>query len=403
MTIFCISFYYKGVDFLRTNKALGNTVYLLTGSNLRHGVWPADAVDEFFYLDSDSNRPENLQAMADGFSWLIRERKIDRIVALDDLDIEKATFLREQFRIPGMGQTTGRYFRDKLAMRMRAADAGIPIPAFSALFNDADIHAYTQKISPPWVVKPRSEASAAGIVKIHDTDHLWKHLTYLGNDRYNFLIEQFRPGAVLHTDSLIYDGQMAFCQVSEYVNTPLEVSHGGGVFRSATVPTDGPDNQALKPLTEKVLKAFGLQFGASHSEFIRATDGQYYFLETSARVGGANLAEMVYHASGVNLWSEWGRIEHAQFHQLGYEAPTSQAGHAGILVSLSRFEWPDTESVFNAPEIAWRLHKKHHLGFVLQSEDRHRILQLLNEYADTVARDFHASAPPPEKLSNDPS
>ena len=59
-----------------------------------------------------------------------------------------------------------------------------------------------------------------------------------------------------------------------------------------------------------MLAGFGLGWGASHTEFMKAhADGQFYFIETSARVGGANTAEMVEHATGVNLWSEWARLE----------------------------------------------------------------------------------------------
>ena len=71
-----------------------------------------------------------MEHVAGGVAWLMRTHKIDRIVALDDFDVEKGAYLREHFRIPGMGQTTARYFRDKLAMRVRAAEAGIPVPAF---------------------------------------------------------------------------------------------------------------------------------------------------------------------------------------------------------------------------------------------------------------------------------
>ncbi len=402
MTIFCISFYYKGADFLRTCKELGCTVYLLTDTTLKDGYWPREAVDEFFYLESDSNKPKNLEAIAQGFAWLLRKKKIDRIVSLDDLDVEKAAYLREQFRIPGMGQTTARYFRDKLAMRLRAAEAGIPVPYFAALFHDADIHEFTRRVEPPWVVKPRSEASAAGIHKMHSAEQLWQHLEKLGEERHGYLIEQFRPGAVLHTDSLVYQGEMRFCQVSEYVNTPLEVSHGGGVFRTATLPAGSPDDVALRQLTERVFQAFGLQHCASHSEFIRGANGEYYFLETSARVGGAHIAEMVNYATGVNLWSEWARLEVAQFRGEAYACPQVHRQFAGLLVSLSRFEWPDM-APFDAPEIVWKLHKKQHLGFILQSTNRERILHLLEEYAQLVSREYHASLPPPEKLGRQAS
>ena len=41
-------------------------------------------------------------------------------MALDDFDVELAAMLREYLFVPGMGETTARRFRDKLAMRRRA-------------------------------------------------------------------------------------------------------------------------------------------------------------------------------------------------------------------------------------------------------------------------------------------
>ena len=47
-------------------------------------------------------------------------------------------------------------------------------------------------------------------------------------------------------------------------------------------------------MNEVVLRAFGLRDGVSHTEFIRAhEDGALYFLETSARVGGASIADLI--------------------------------------------------------------------------------------------------------------
>jgi len=36
-----------------------------------------------------------------------------RVVTLEDFDVEKVAALREHLRIPEMGDTTTRYFRDK--------------------------------------------------------------------------------------------------------------------------------------------------------------------------------------------------------------------------------------------------------------------------------------------------
>jgi hypothetical protein len=397
LNFLCVTFYYKGVDFIKSCKAEGNTVYLLTKKKLEHHAWPWESIDEVFYMESDENSPGNFAAMAEGLAWLMRTKKIDRIVSLDDFDVEKAAFLREEFRIPGMGQTTARYFRDKLAMRMKAEDEGIPIPAFSSLFSDEDINHFADTVPSPWIVKPRAEASATGMRKVHTKEELWEFIHGLGDQRHRYLVEQFKPGDVYHADSLTVDGKVIFCRISKYLNTPFEVAHGGGIFRSHTIEFGSEDDKGLQKLNAKVMKGFGMQFSASHTEFIKAhEDGKYYFLETSSRVGGAHLAEMVEASSGVNLWAEWAKLETAMAKKVAYEPPVFKNQYAGIVVSLSRFQHPD-DSSFNDQEIAWRLRKDHHIGMIVTSDKRERVLELLDHYANRIHHEFHASAPAPDK------
>ena len=399
MTFLCISCYFKGSAFLRACKAAGNTVYLVTARKLEHEPWPRESIDEFFYLDDDSNHPANLGRLTDAMAWLLRDRPIDRIVALDDFDVEKAAHLREEFRIPGMGQTTARYFRDKLAMRVRARDRGVPVPAFSPLFNNEALARWADAIEYPCLIKPRGEASATGIKKVHSSEELWTAVHGLGERRHQYLVEQFRPGDVYHVDAISADGEVVFCQVSRYLNTPFEVAHGGGIFRSVSVPYNHPDAITLRRLTEDVMHAFGMRFSASHTEFIRTQDGSFVFLETASRVGGAHLAEMVEAATGVSLWSEWAKLESAYARGQAYLPPARRHGQAGIVVSLSRFERPD-QSGFNDPEVVWRMDKKQHVGVIVASDHEDRVLQLLDDYAGRIAQDFHASAPAPPKSAH---
>lgn len=399
MTFLCISCYFKGNEFLEACHEAGNTVYLLTAKKLEHAQWSRESISEFFYLEDDSNSPANLANIANGVAWLMRSRQIDRIVALDDFDVEKAAFLREEFRIPGMGQTTARYFRDKLAMRVRAKEAGILVPDFSPLFNDIQLTEYANRISYPCLVKPRGEASATGIKKVDSADALWQHVHSLGEKRKDYLVEQFKPGDVYHVDAISYEGELVFCQVSRYLNTPFEVAHGGGIFRSVSVPYDHDEAHQLRRLTADVMEAFGMQFSASHTEFIRTQEGEFVFLETASRVGGAHLAEMVEAATGISLWREWARLETAKAVGKKYVVPKRRFDQSGILVSLSRYEWPDMSS-FSEPEVVWKINKAQHVGMIVVSESRERVGQLLEDYAVRVARDFHASAPAPDKSAH---
>ncbi len=400
ISILCIASFFKGEEFMRAAKRAGATVYLITSKKLENRAWPWESIDDTFYMNDDGEDNWNMEHVVGGLAHIMRNRNIDRIVSLDDFDVEKGAYLRENFRIPGMGQTTARYFRDKLAMRIQAQDAGINVPAFSSLFNDEKINAYIARTSAPWLIKPRGEASATGIKKAHSGHELWEIIHSLGEKRHQYLVEQFRPGDVYHVDALSLDKKLIFTRVSRYLATPMEVAHGGGVFRSMTVEFGSKDDKALQKMNDQVMKAFGMNYSASHTEFIKCKeDGKFYFLETASRVGGANLAEMVEASSGINLWREWANIEIAVARGEDYTLPPVRNDYSGIIVSLSRFQHPDNSS-FTDHEIVWRMNKEYHIGLIVQDKKQENVLALLDKYAERVRNEFHASMPIQDKASD---
>ena len=389
-TFVCISNYFKGADFLINLKKLGNRVYLITSEKLRDKPWAFEYIDEMFFMPGQ-DVDWNLDDLLSGVAGIMRHKKIDAIIALDDFDVEKAAYLRDNLRMPGMGQTTGRYFRDKLAMRMKAKDEGVPIPAFSPLFNDEEINQYADTVSPPWVLKPRSEASATGIMKVYSKEELWEKIHELGDNRIKYLVEQFKPGAVYHCDGINWKGKVLFALTSQYLATPMEISQGGGIFRSANIPYDSTDDKAIKKVNEQVMKAFGMLHGATHTEFIKCNeDGKIYFLETASRVGGAHLAEMVEAASNINLWGEWAKIEDCLVRGIEYKLPKTKKEFSGIVLTLSKFENPDL-SCFSDTEVCFRVPLEFHAGLIVKSDNHNRVRELLDDYANRLIKDFATS------------
>lgn len=398
LTLLCIASYEKGHRFLQEAKQLGCRVFLLTSQSLEHTVaWPRESLDDIFYMP-DIEQEWNLQQMLHSVSYLCRTIPFDRIVALDDFDLDKAAFLREHLRIPGLGETQTRYFRDKLAMRLRAAESGIPVPEFTSTINYEQITRFVDSVRPPWVLKPRLLAGAIGIRKYHQRQDVWDRIHTLGDQQSFFVLERFVPGDIFHVDSIWFQGEMVYAVASAYGTPPLDVTQGGGIFTTRVLERGGEYDRALRSLNEKVLKNFDLRNGVSHTEFIRAhEDGSFYFLETSARVGGANIADLIEAATGVNMWAEWAKIEVAAAHRTSYSPPEPRHDYAGLLVSLARQEWPDTSS-FTEPELVWRMHKRHHVGFVVKSPDYYRIGELLDAYTQRIRNDYHASAPAKETV-----
>ncbi|MFZ0291750.1 MAG: ATPase [Candidatus Sulfotelmatobacter sp.] len=392
LTLLCITTYEKGQEFMRECKRLGCRVFLLTAEKLRNADWPRESLEDMFYLPAEIPLSDIVQAV----THLARTHKIDRIVALDEYDMETASTLREHLRVPGMGLTTMRYFRDKLAMRMRALDRGVRVPDFVPVFNHADIRYYLEHVPGPWVLKPRQEASAIGIKKIHVADELWPILEQLGDKQSTYLLEKFVPGDVYHVDSVVCENEVIFANVSKYGKPPMNVAQGGGVFTTFTVPRGSDADAALRQINRDLIAALGLVRGVAHAEFIQEhADGHFYFLECAARVGGAYINEMVEAATGINLWREWARIEVAGGDG-SYKLPPVRTDYAGVILSLARQDDPDT-SGYNDPEVVLRIKKHHHAGLVVRSTDPQRVPALLEVYARRFAQEFLAVEPPREK------
>jgi biotin carboxylase len=389
-TILCLSSFFKGAAFLQACKEAGLHVMLATNDKNQGEPWPHEYIDEFFHMPDLGKRPDITHAAA----YLARSRQIDLITALDDFDVETAAHLREHFRLPGMGDSLARNFRDKLAMRTTARDAGLLVPEFTGIFNYDRLREFMARVSPPWLLKPRSEASSMGIKKIEHADELWSILESLGDQQSFFLMEQFVAGDVYHVDGLMDHGEVLFSVAHKYGQPPLSVYSGGGVFITRSLDRESEESQALVELNKQVLKAMGLVRGATHSEYIKShADGRLYFLENAARVGGANIAECVEAATGVNLWREWARIEIANLRGEHYQLPQTHSGYAGIINCLAHQEWPDL-SAYNDPEVVWRLNKKYHAGLIVSSPDAARVESLLANYAERFAHDFLAVMPP---------
>ncbi|GAB4287564.1 MAG: ATPase [Ignavibacteriaceae bacterium] len=397
LTILCISSYEKGHDFMRECKAQGCKVLLLTSKSLENADWPRDCIDEIYYMP-DKNKEWEIRDVIYGVSFLCRTETIDKIVALDDFDVEKAATLREHLRIPGMGETTARYFRDKLAMRNRAYEEDIPVPEFLHVLNHYKLRKFSEQVKFPCIIKPRMLAGAHGLKKVHNADEMWERINQLGDEQSFYLIERFVEGDIYHVDSIIYEKEIKFALASRYGTPPMEVAHQGRVFTTQTVKYGSDEENKLLELNTKVISAMGLVRGISHTEFIRAAeDSKFYFLETSARVGGAHIGEFVEAASGINLWKEWAKIE-----ILGgkkpYKVPPRKFNYAALIISLAKMQWPDLSS-FEDKEVLWRLKKPFHAGLIISSDDENRIGELMKNYIKRFYEEFFTSQPLPDKPS----
>lgn len=389
----CISTYEKGQDFLRQCAEMGVRPTLLTVEKHRNGDWPRESLQDLVTMPENLTREQVLNTA----SWMARGCRFDRVVALDEFDQELAAFIREHWRLPGMGLTTTAFYRDKLAMRTGARDAGFLVPEFCRVLNYDDLRAYMASVPAPWLLKPRSEASALGIRKIHEPEQLWRALDELGDRQSHFILERFVPGDIFHVDSIVSEREVVFSTAHQYGRPPMQVMHEGGVFTTRTVDRESSEWRDLTELNRLLVPSLGMVRGVTHAEYIRShADGRFYFLEVAGRVGGAFIVDLVQASTGVNLWREWARIEVEDLRNRPYVLPPMYEDYAGSVLCLAQTAEPDT-SRFDAPEIVYRMKKHHHAGLIVRSPNAERVRDLLADYSQQFAQLYLATMPAPDK------
>ena len=398
LNIICLATYFKGADFLHECKAHGCHVVLVTKEKMLREDWPRESLDDLIAVPNDAGPPLFIDLLA----FLSRNRKIDRVIALEEFDVVTAALMREHLCLPGLSSSGAKVFRDKLSMAVYSQRAGINVPAFVPLVNAEEVDAFMQRVPGPWVIKPRSDVSAIGISKLSEPEQVHRAMSEM-NERENlrerasyYVLARFIPGEVFHVDSIVNDGKVLFAGTNQYGRPPMQVAHQGGAYISRTLERGSADEKTLLAINKKLVRALGLERGATHAEFIKSdADGKFYFLEIAARVGGAYISDVLEAASGINLWREWARLEIADGKAPSKITPLRKE-YAGIILSLAKQEYPDT-SAYTDEEIIYRVKKLHHAGLIVRAPRLERVNQLLDDYGHRFVEDFVAVAPPPER------
>jgi hypothetical protein len=163
LTFLCITTYEKGQEFMRECKRQGCRVFLLTAETLRNADWPRESLEEVFYIPADLPVPEIVKAV----TYLAREKKIDRIVALDEFDMETAA--TGAMRIPAWASPP--CVTPRQASHANEGDG--ERNSCTRFYPGPESRRHSLLPDSTWTVglETALEASAIGIRKIESPDH----------------------------------------------------------------------------------------------------------------------------------------------------------------------------------------------------------------------------------------
>ncbi len=367
LTLLCIASRFKGLDFLKEAHHLGCTIYLITDIANQEKPWPRELLADIFFVDEREDT-WNIPNLIKGVSYLARTVHFDKIVPLDDYDVEKASALREHLRVSGMGETRMRYFRDKLAMRDKAEEDDILVPEYVHVLNYERIKAFTSIVTPPWILKPRFKDASEKYQKMTTQEDLWNRILELGDEQSFYLLERFIPGDIYQVDSIVYDHHVQFTAVHKFGRPFMEVQQEGGIFTLSTIPSGSKVEKQLLKLNANVLQSMGLKYGVSSNEFIHShQDGQFYFIQSSGKVSGHYVAELVEASSGINLWREWAKMEMTQPQELAYSCAKASTNQARV-IRIPTENPPLLSTRLQNKAIVWRQVSHNHVTVVIKTD-----------------------------------
>ncbi|MGW6565225.1 ATP-grasp domain-containing protein [Streptomyces sp. NPDC054975] len=219
------------------------------------------------------------------------------IVALSEVDMERAARLRTRYGIPGITYPTARLFRDKVLMKEAVGRAGFRVPRFLPVDSALDLMEAASTFGYPFVVKPRMGGGSIGAMVVRDEEALRallaKGLRTTFYTPAHLEAEEFVAGDLYHVDGLVLDGVIRLRTVSKYRSDILEFSTA---VSTRMVDPASPLAERLDGFTCGVLAELGLLEPGIHSYFhceaFDTPEGPV-LCEVAARPGGLGIVDQV--------------------------------------------------------------------------------------------------------------
>lgn len=235
---------------------------------------------------------------------------IARIFASHEKDVLTAAFCRRDNRIQGLLPENALLFRDKNAMSKRARELNVPVPEDCLPHTIGVLEEFVARVGYPIVLKPYDGMACLGTLKVSTPQQLAAAWARVSDDRHNYRAENFIKGKQFHVDCLIQNDEIVFELLSEYAHPLLDNFREQGVGSVTWPPSQhSAAHKRILDLNKQVLQGFGLYTGVAHTEFFVTDEGEVYFGESGARMGGAHVVPMIQAAYGIELAAEWMKVD----------------------------------------------------------------------------------------------
>jgi biotin carboxylase len=241
---------------------------------------------------------------------------IDGVLTVSaDRAVPVVAAIAQELGLPGIGTQTAHLMTHKVAMRRRLAEGGVPQPRFAAVRVRREALPAAEAVGFPAVLKPADSGGQRGLFLLRSMDDLDRHLhaALAESPTGEAIVEAFTDGLELNGLVVARGGEPYPLLLSDRLR-PKGDGFGVGWIHSYPSKLFGDVFEEAQRVALRAVRTLGLEDGIAFPQLIVA-DGQALVVEVAARIPGGQMADLAFHALGIDL------IEIALRQALGEEVP----------------------------------------------------------------------------------
>ncbi len=229
--------------------------------------------------------------------------KIDGVLTVSaDRAVPVVAAVAEALGLPGIGVETAHLMTHKVAMRRELADAGVPQPRFAALRTLSERYRAVAEVGFPAVLKPADSGGQRGIFRVESLDDVETHFheALAASPTGEAIIEEYVEGTEMNGIVIARGGETIPLTLSDRLRPP-GIGFGVGWIHIYPATVYGDQLEESERVAGLTVRTLGLETGIAFPQLIAAPGGRVVVVECAARIPGGQMADLVWHAVGVDL------------------------------------------------------------------------------------------------------